>query len=217
MRIVGEAFDLEQQGMVILTDRASLSGLGAFYLPGSTQFDIDLKSGADSASYTAGLDSALRPLGVFAMPGDGGRLSPTLLAMDALVVMLTGMLVAVAGLGVLNTVVLDTRERVHDFGVFKALGMSPRQTVGMVLTSVAGIGLVAAVVGVPLGIALHDYVLPQMGTAAGTRIPGADMSVYQLPVLLPLVLGGLLIATVGALLPAGWAARTRTATALRTE
>lgn len=35
--------------------------------------------------------------------------------------------------------------------------------------------------------------------------------------LLPLALGGLLIATAGALLPAGWAARTRTATALRTE
>jgi putative ABC transport system permease protein len=30
-------------------------------------------------------------------------------------------------------------------------------------------------------------------------------------------LGGLLIAVLGALLPAGWAARTRTATALRTE
>ncbi|MGW7208511.1 hypothetical protein [Streptomyces sp. NPDC054837] len=33
----------------------------------------------------------------------------------------------------------------------------------------------------------------------------------------PLTLGGLLIATLGALLPAGWAARARTATALRTE
>ena len=32
------------------------------------------------------------------------------------------MLVSVAGLGVLNSVVLDTRERVHDLGVCKALG-----------------------------------------------------------------------------------------------
>jgi hypothetical protein len=32
---------------------------------------------------------------------------------------------------VLNTVVLDTRDRVHDPGVLKALGMSPRQTVAM--------------------------------------------------------------------------------------
>jgi putative ABC transport system permease protein len=31
------------------------------------------------------------------------------------------------------------------------------------------------------------------------------------------VLGGVVLAVAGALLPAGWAARTRTATALRTE
>lgn len=33
----------------------------------------------------------------------------------------------------------------------------------------------------------------------------------------PLLLGGMVIATVGALLPAGWATRTRTAVTLRTE
>jgi putative ABC transport system permease protein len=137
--------------------------------------------------------------------------------MDSLAAMLTLMLLAVAGLGVLNTVVLDTRERVHDFGVFKALGMSPKQTVAMVITSVAGIGLFAGAIGVPIGIALHDAVLPAMGHAAGTTIPAADLAVYHLPVVVLLILGGLIIATTGALLPAGWAARTRTATALRTE
>jgi putative ABC transport system permease protein len=137
--------------------------------------------------------------------------------MDSLAATLTLMLVTVAGLGVLNTVVLDTRDRVHDLGVFKALGMSPKQMIAMVITSVAGIGLLAGVVGVPIGIVLHHLVLPAMGQAAGTRIPAADIAVYHLPVLLPLALGGLVIAVVGALLPAGWAARTGTATALRTE
>ena len=131
--------------------------------------------------------------------------------------MLTLLLVAVAGLGILNTVVLDTRERVHDLGVFKTLGMSPRQTVSMVLTAVALIGLLAGAIGVPIGIALHDYVLPAMGHAAGTTIPAVDMAAYTLPMLITLILGGPVIATAGALLPAGWAATTRTATALRTE
>jgi putative ABC transport system permease protein len=45
----------------------------------------------------------------------------------------------------------------------------------------------------------------------------ADLAVYHLPVLVPLVLGGLVLATAGALVPAGWAAKARTATALRTE
>jgi putative ABC transport system permease protein len=41
--------------------------------------------------------------------------------------------------------------------------------------------------------------------------------VYGPATLVPLTLGGLVIALLGALLPAGWAARTRTAVALRTE
>jgi putative ABC transport system permease protein len=41
--------------------------------------------------------------------------------------------------------------------------------------------------------------------------------VYTAGTLLPLLAGGIAIALLGALLPAGWAARSRTATALRTE
>ncbi|MCM2423624.1 ABC transporter permease [Streptomyces sp. RKAG293] len=216
VRIVGEALDLRDEGMSILTDNASLAGLGTVVAPESVEFHIDLAPGTDPQGYLRALNTALQPLGTTA-ERNSTQTSSTVIAMDTLAALLTLMLVAVAGLGVLNTVVLDTRERVHDFGVFKALGMSPRQTVTMVITSVAGIGLVAGVVGVPVGIALHDYVLPVMGDAAGTRFPAQDLAVYHLPVLVPLFLGGLVIATAGALLPAGWAAGTRTATALRTE
>jgi putative ABC transport system permease protein len=76
---------------------------------------------------------------------------------------------------------------------------------------------VAGVIGVPLGIALHDWILPAMGRAAGTGVPAVDLDVYHLPTLVPLLFGGLAIAIAGALLPAGWAARSRTARALRTE
>jgi putative ABC transport system permease protein len=213
VRIVGEAFAMQQ---VLLTDNASLAGLGAYILPQLVQFNIDLVPGTSRQSYLDSLDAALLPYGVTAQP-NSAQVSSMLISMDTLAAMLTLMLVAVAGLGVLNTVVLDTRERIHDFGVFKALGMSPKQTIAMVITSVAGIGLLAGTIGVPIGIVLHDAVVPVMGQAAGTTIPGDDIAIYHLPVLVPLLLGGLVIATAGALLPAGWAARTRIATALRTE
>ncbi|WP_405888277.1 ABC transporter permease [Streptomyces sp. NBC_01136] len=216
VRIVGEDLDVREGGMVMLTDSSSLAGLRLRIPSELVQFDIDLKPGTDATAYAASLGKALQPPGILVLPS-GNRVSPTIIAMDALVAMFTLMLVAVAGLGVLNTVVLDTRERVHDLGVFKALGMSPRQTVAMVLSSVAGIGLVAGAVGVPIGVALHKRVLPVMGSAAGTAIPKADMAVYSLTVLVALVLGGLVIATAGALLPAGWAAKARTAVALRSE
>jgi putative ABC transport system permease protein len=106
---------------------------------------------------------------------------------------------------------------VRDYGAFKALGMSPRQTVAMVVTSVAVIGLTAGLVGTPIGVLLHDAVLPSMGSAAGTTVPAADIAVYHPLVVLPLLLGGVLIAVAGALLPAWGVARRPAVVALRTE
>jgi putative ABC transport system permease protein len=213
VRIVGEMFDGESS-VDLLTDTSSLAGLGLDLTP--SRFDVDLKPGTDLVSYVRALDEALQPIGGHAEANIGEN-SEVIATMTALIATLTLMIAIVAILGVLNTVVLDTRERVHDLGVFKALGMTPRQTITMVVTSVAGIGLVAGLVGVPIGIALHHYVVPLMGDAVRTGIPHAYLAVYHLPELVPLALGGLVIATAGALLPAGWAARTRTATALRTE
>ena len=110
---------------------------------------------------------------------------------------------------------LQIRERVHDIGVFKAVGMTPRQTTVMVVCSVAGIGLVAGLIAIPAGIVLHHYVLPVMGHAAQTAVPASVLNVYRPWELVLLALAGLAIAVAGALAPAGWAARTRTAFALR--
>ena len=137
--------------------------------------------------------------------------------MQGLIGTLTLMLAIVAGLGVLNTVVLSTRERVHDLGVFKAVGMTPRQTVAMVVCWVAGTGLIAGVIAVPAGDLLHRFVLPAMANAANTGLPAVILNAYSGWELGALALAGLAIAVVGALLPASWAAGTRTATALHAE
>jgi putative ABC transport system permease protein len=214
LRIVGEVLDLSDDGRRVMTTAASLANLGP--AEGPVAYHIQIQPGTNVKSYVDSLNATLRPLNAEAEVNTG-EISSIVVAMDTLTGTLTLLLVAVAGLGVLNTVVLDTRERVHDLGVFKALGMSPRQTVTMVLTSVGLTGLVAGLIGVPAGIAVHDWILPAMGRAAGTGVPAVDLDVYHLPVLVPLLFGGLAIAIVGALLPAGWAARTRTARALRTE
>ncbi|MEU6550256.1 ABC transporter permease [Streptomyces sp. NPDC046915] len=214
VRIVGEAFFTEGEGMELLTRTSTLADLGLDATPG--RYDVRTKPGTNLAHYLASLRTALQPAGAVAM-ADTGNESDVIMTMDALIGTLTLMLVAVAGLGVLNTVLLDTRDRVHDLGVLKALGMSPRQTVAMVVTSVAGTGLLAGLAGVPVGVALHRYVTPLMGDAVGMTLPPSDIAVYHAPQLVLLALGGLVIAVAGALLPAGWAARGDTAGALRTE
>ncbi len=127
------------------------------------------------------------------------------------------MLVTVAALGVLNMVVLETRERVHDLGVHKALGMTPRQTIAMVIASVVVTGLIGGAIGAPIGVMLQRTIIGEMGRSVGFNLPASVIDIYHPAELVLFGLGGLCIAVIGALLPAGWAARTRTATALRTE
>lgn len=214
VRIVGEAFFTADQGMALLTRTSTLTALGLDAKPG--RYTVQTEPGTDLTHYLTTLNTALKPIGATAL-ANTAEASDVIVTMDALVGVLTLMLVAVAGLGVLNTVVLDTRDRIHDLGVLKALGMAPRQTVTMVITSVATIGLPAGAAAVPAGVALHRYVTPLMGKAVGMTLPRPDIAVYHAPLLALLGLGGLVIAVTGALLPAGWAARRDTASALRSE
>ncbi|MBE8471870.1 ABC transporter permease [Streptomyces justiciae] len=211
LTIVGEAFDTSDDG---LRFHASLAD---FPEVEPQMFLVELKSGVQATQYATKLDVTVNALGGEAMANSASRQDNLILVLDAMAALLTLMLVSVAGLGVLNSVVLDTRERVHDLGVCKALGMSPRQTVSLVLASVAGIGVVGGLIGVPVGFALHGYVLPKMAETADTGLPKVVLDVYDTPELLLLGCAGILIAALGALLPASWAAKARTATALRTE
>ena len=214
VRIVGEVFDQHHDGLTMLTDWRTLTSAdpGLTLDPLNAQYDVGLRPGTDPTAYVRALDPKLGPDYGVSINQDGGAAVAVALAGT-----LTLLLAIAAGLGVLNTVVLHTRERVHDLGVFKALGMTPRQTVAMVLCSVAAAGLLAGVLAVPAGIAVHRYVIPAMGGAAGLGVPPSLQDVYGAGELAALALAGLVIALAGALLPAAWAAQSRTASALRAE
>jgi putative ABC transport system permease protein len=95
--------------------------------------------------------------------------------------------------------------------------MTPRQTTAMVIASVVITGLVGGAVGTAVGVLLQRTVITEMAGSVGFRLPDSVLDVYSPVELLLFGLAGLVIAVVGALLPAGWAAKTRVAVALRTE
>jgi putative ABC transport system permease protein len=212
IQIAGEIFDPSGGNAEIIASQSTLAALDPGLAP--DQYDVALTPGTDAQAYADALGARL---GQPYQANANGSNSSQFFVIIGLVATLTLLLVAVAGLGVLNTVVLQTRERVHDLGVFKAVGMTPRQTIAMVVCSVAGVGLVAGLIAIPVGIAVHHYVLPVMGHAAQTDVPPSVLNVFSPGELVLLALSGLVIAVAGALLPATWAARTRTAFALRAE
>jgi putative ABC transport system permease protein len=210
--IAGEVFDPQGSTAEMFGARSTFTPVDPQLEP--DQYDVTLKPGTSLTAYVNALD---RTAGLTDPVIANTPNSSAYAIIIGLITTMTLLLAAVAALGVLNTVVLQTRERVHDLGVFKAVGMTPRQTIAMVVCSAAGVGLLAGLIAVPLGVALHRYVLPIMGNAAQTGVPAAFLNVYGPVELVLLALAGLAIAVIGALAPAGWAAGTRTASALRAE
>jgi len=212
VRIVGEVFD-PGKNLAMYLSPATLPAID----PGTTQpsqYDVAVRPGVSPAAYANAVSAALgRSYQAYASTGQ----SKTLTAVLALIAMLTILIAVVAGLGVLNTVALQIRERAHEIGVFKSIGMTPRQTLAMIVCSVAFIGLAAGIVAIPAGVFLHHGVVPVMAHAANSGYPASLISVYATWQLALLALAGLVIAVAGALGPAGWAAGTRTAFALRAE
>ncbi len=213
VRIAGEVFDSRNRGMDMITSTQTVAAAGLSQTE-PAQYDIGLRTGISATTYAQSLQTKL---GNSFSAQVNSRKSVVIDLMVAIIGMLTLMLAVVAALGVLNMVVMNTRERVHDLGVFKAIGMTPRQTIAMVVCWVAGTGLVAGVLAVPAGILVHRVVLPIMASAADLALPPSFLSVYGGWEMVGLALAGIGIAVLGALVPAGWAARIRTATALHAE
>jgi len=209
LTVVGSVFE---SGASLFTDAATVPVPGAAH----DEYLVRLEAGTDRDAYLASVSSTLQKWGLTAQ-STHVTLDDFLVIVDGLATTLTLLLLAVATIGVLNVVLLDLRDRVHELGVHRALGMQPRQVVAMVLVSVVGVGLLGGLVGVLAGRVLHQQVITAMGATIGSAIPAAVLDVYRPGVLVLLTAGGLVIATAGAVLPATWAARTRTATALRTE
>ncbi len=212
VKIVGEVFDTHNRGLNLVTNWATARALNPRIAP--DQFDVGLRPGTSASTYAHAVNQQLGPNYAVEL---NTRNTDVVDAMIGLIGTLAALLAAVAALGVLNTIVLETRDRVHDIGIFKAVGMTPRQTTAMAISWVAAIGLTAGVIAVPLGVAVHNEVLPAMAGSVGLRLPASFLDVYGTPKLLLLALAGALIAIIGALAPATWAARINTATALHTE
>jgi putative ABC transport system permease protein len=173
--------------------------------------EVQLAPGTDVDSYIAAAETA----GFHAETN--ADLGSFLFIVIVTVSVLTLMLGVVAALGVFNTAVLNTRERRRDLGMLKSIGMTPRQVTAMVVTSMAVLGAAGGLLGIPIGVLTHGVVLPAMARAAQVDFSRGLLQVYSLPLLGLLGLAGIVIAALGAYVPARSAARTTIADVLHNE
>ncbi|MGW0885873.1 FtsX-like permease family protein [Streptomyces sp. NPDC002671] len=206
---------LMSNGDLLYADWRTLSALNldVTRLNSRFQYLVQVSPGTNIAQYVGAVRST--DPGLYTRPADNS--SGFAAAVISLSAVLTLMLTTVAGLGVFNTVVLNTRERRRDLGTLQSIGMTPRQVIGMTVTSMAAVGAIGGVLGLPLGVLAHRMIVPITGEAAKVELPARMLDVYQAPVLLLLGLAGIVIAVLGAFFPARATTRMATAEALRSE
>jgi putative ABC transport system permease protein len=212
VRIAGEIFYPSSTPRIL----ASAQTLPGTAVAGNfRQWNVGLKPGTAATAYSHAVNAELGSSPFMAGPGDNG--GQFYVIAIGLIGLLSLMVAVAAGLGVLNTVLMTTRDRVHDLGIFKSLGMRPGQVVVMVICWVVGPAVIAGAIAAPAAVALNTATLHAMAATAHTGIPASFTNVFPVPRLALLSLAALAIAVIGALLPATWAARARPATALRAE
>jgi putative ABC transport system permease protein len=120
----------------------------------------------------------------------------------------------IALISVFNSAVLNMRERISEVGTFKTLGMTPGQVVMMVLASGGILGVLAGIMGVPLGLVLVRVTLTGMGKLFG--FGSFDLRPDWAAVILPaLVAVG--VGLLGSVVPGRWAARLNVVEVLQYE
>ena len=106
---------------------------------------------------------------------------------------------------------LSVRERIRDYGVLKAIGLTPRQITSTVVSANAALALVASLLAVPLGVGLY---LALAWITSGTT---EDAVVAPWPSLALIPIGTVLVVAAATSIPARLATRIRTSDALRYE
>lgn len=164
-------------------------------------------AGQTSLDAVTEIDPGLHPTLVGANATD----TPAVVGFSAV---FTVLLIAVAALGVFHTVLLTVRERRRDLGVLRSIGMTPRQVMAMTVTSVTALGAVGGLLGIPFGMAAHRLLVDNVGYVV---FPESMKDVWDAPDLAGLALAGIVIAVLGALIPAHSAARLTIARVLHNE
>ncbi|MFC9227640.1 FtsX-like permease family protein [Streptomyces decoyicus] len=213
LHIVGRNIETADAGRVISTSLDTLrdgdtadatpSGL---HPPRPDFYNLVLNDGADPGAVRDALTKASAGrLEVREVPNPADQLS----AVRAVSIGLIGVLVLIGLAELATTVGAAVRDRSRDLLALKAVGLTPRQITGVIVSATAFVTLAAALAGTALGLLASEWLINLQG-----RTSGWGTGIAQRPatgILLLVIAVAVTIAAIASALPAARAVRRRLA------
>jgi putative ABC transport system permease protein len=127
---------------------------------------------------------------------------------------LSAILIGIALINVFNTSLLAMQEKLRVIGILKVVGMTPAQVLAMTNTTAGFLGLLAALLGIPAGLAFTKGLLDALSGTYGFGEVQVTLSYLNILLLPPSMVG---ISMLGSFIPGWQAARLSIINVLRNE
>lgn len=211
--------DIEKRSIYI-----SLAEAQTLYdLPGqATEVSIVLKQLGEEASVIAALKPGLPGYEIESFEANYPELQSALATKGGVMTIMSVVILMIAGIGILNMLLMAVYERTREIGVLGAMGLKPRQISILFILEGTLIGLVGVGVGVALGLLINgllmrvgvDYTAFSNVTSYMALITGRVYPTWGVDKLLMRALTVAIIAALAAVIPAREAAQREPAEAL---
>ena len=147
--------DMEKESVYI-----SLGEAQALYdVVGSTEVSIFLSRIGQEADVIDGMKSQLPGYEIESFQANYPDLASAINTKGGVMNVFSVIIIAIAGVGILNLLLMAVYERTREIGMLGAMGLKPRQISLLFVLEGTMIGLVGAAVGILLGLSLNFYLM----------------------------------------------------------
>jgi putative ABC transport system permease protein len=172
---------------------------------------VGVDPGADAEAVAAGIERDHPHLAAIADVGDYSEVDQGVQIMDALTLAISLLAVGIGAIGVMNTMIMSVFERTREIGVLRAIGWRGSRILRLIVTESLFLCVLAAAVGVAVGVAASRSVL-LVPSVSAFLVPA-----YPLELFLRALGVGVVVALLGAVYPAVRAVRLSPMEAIRYE
>lgn len=147
--------DMEKESVYISLGEAQT----LYDVTGATEVSIFLQHIGQEADIISGIKSQLTGYEIESFQANYPDLASAINTKGGVMNVFSVIIIAIAGVGILNLLLMAVYERTREIGVLGAMGLKPRQISLLFVLEGTMIGLVGAAVGIVLGLALNLYLM----------------------------------------------------------